>query len=98
MNTRPAVLRITRISFIEGQKWRFSDGAATFAAKINDSEFLKRLDAREEGFYKGDVLRVLLRTVQQPTAEGEFKSEHRIEKVLEYPRSPKQQRLPETGG
>lgn len=37
VNTRPAMLRVTHISFIEGQKWRFSDGAATFAASINDS-------------------------------------------------------------
>jgi len=55
------------------------------------------LDAREEGFFKGDVLRVLLRTSQQPTAGADFKSEYSIEKVFEHLSSPKQEKFPEIG-
>jgi hypothetical protein len=52
------------------------------------------LDAREEGFFKGDVLRVVLRTVQVAKDGRGFKSEYVVERVLDHLRDPEQQNLP----
>jgi hypothetical protein len=57
-STREALVKVTTANFEQG-KWRFSDGSSKFSAKIADPVFQQKLDSREEGFYKGDVLRVL---------------------------------------
>ncbi|MCK5235729.1 MAG: hypothetical protein KAR06_01995, partial [Deltaproteobacteria bacterium] len=56
-------LRIEAPTFIEGNKWRFSDGSQKFLAKIDDEEFLAKVDKGVERFGKGDELFVIMRTV-----------------------------------
>lgn len=92
-NTREALLRIVKLSFAKGQKWRFNDGAAAFNAGISDKAFLDRLDARQEGFYSGDVLRVLLNASQRLTQSGHVKAEYTVEKILDHLPAPKQEGL-----
>jgi hypothetical protein len=92
-STREALLRVIKLSFVKGQKWRFNDGAATFNAGIADEAFLERLAARQEGFYSGDVLRVLLNASQGFTESGQVRAEYTIEKVLTHLPGPIQARL-----
>src|SRR5271166_583724 len=79
-------------NFEEG-KWRFSDGSAKFSASIADPIFQQKLDDRQEGFYKGDVLRVVLRTEQMEKPDGKIQTRHTIEEVLEHRQTGAQQRL-----
>ncbi len=58
-DTREALLKVVTANFEKG-KWTFSDGTAKFSAKEADPSFQDKLDKREIGFYKGDILRVLL--------------------------------------
>jgi hypothetical protein len=92
-NTREALLRVVKLSFVGGQKWRFNDGAAAFNASIADKAFLARLEARQEGFYSGDVLRVLLNASQGLTPTGHIKAEYTIERILAHLPAPKQDGL-----
>ena len=82
-NTREARLRVIKANFEKG-KWGFSDGTTKFGADIHDPIFQQRLNAREIGFYKGDVLRVLLETVQTLGDGGRFTTAYHIHHVLEY--------------
>lgn len=83
-STREALLRVVKLSFVKGQKWRFNDGAAAFNASIEDRAFLERLEARLEGFYSGDVLRVLLNASQSLSESGHVKADYTIEKVIAH--------------
>lgn len=91
-DTREALLKVIKVDFENG-KWRFSDGSAKFAATLDDATFQKKLDNREIGFYKGDVLRVILRTDQMAHADGKLKTEYAIEKVIEHQPQARQQNL-----
>jgi hypothetical protein len=93
-NTREVVLRVTRANFDEG-KWGFSDGNANFSAEIEDEAFLKELDARERGFYKGDVMVVQLTTTQIVKSDTSIQTSYTITKVLQHIHSPKQESFPE---
>jgi hypothetical protein len=64
------VLRPVSVAFTEGNKWRFSDGDATFFAAIEDPSFLAAIDLGTERFAKNDMLRVQLRTKQMRDASG----------------------------
>lgn len=90
--TRHAILRVASVSF-EKNKWRFSDGGPSFPADVNDKGFLQRLDTRVEGFYKGDLLRVELTTVQD-TCKGKLKATHSIDRVIEHIHTPEQTEFP----
>ena len=96
VSTREALLRIVKLSFEGKQKWRFSDGSSRFGALIVDKSFQQRIESRQEGFFSGDVLRVVLRITQRSTRDGGFKSEYTIERVVEHLPAPRQRRLPET--
>lgn len=89
---REAKLRIVKANFEEG-KWMFWDGEAKFNASLNDPVFQQKLDNREVGFFKGDVLRVKLKTVQTTLPSGKFKTEYSIEEVLDHTPQPTQPRL-----
>ena len=82
-DTREALLKVTKANFEKG-KWGFSDGTAKFGADVNDADFQRKLDNREIGFYKGDVLRVLLKTTQTAQPTGNFRTQYTIERVLEH--------------
>lgn len=76
-------LEISSVAFHEGNKWRLNDGAGTFWATIADQEFLDRVDARQESFAKGDILRCRIRFEQARTSEG-LRTERTVEEVLEH--------------
>ena len=48
-------LTIISAVFLEGNKWRFSDGSASFYAKMSDEAFLERVDGGLK-FSKRDIL------------------------------------------
>jgi hypothetical protein len=92
-NSKEALLKIVKPSFEPGQKWRFNDGAAVFNASIADKEFTKRVQDRQEGFYNGDLLRVLLKSAQSVTAGGNLSAEYTVDKVIEHIPGPQQTML-----
>jgi hypothetical protein len=81
--TSVVVLRPVNVAFMEGNKWRFSDGETTFHASIQDFRFLSRVDAGTEHFAKNDMLRVRLRTQQRRGADG-LHTERTVTEVLEH--------------
>lgn len=58
------------ISFREGHKWHFSDGASPFHAEVSDEKFLKAIDDQSVAFAKGDLLLVDLKITQYLTDKG----------------------------
>jgi hypothetical protein len=94
-DTREALLKVTKANLDDKKgKWGFSDGTAKFGADVNDAAFQEKLDKREIGFYKGDVLRVVLKTVQTSQPSGTLKTKYSIEQVLEHRPLPTQPNLP----
>lgn len=86
-NVRVVNLRLRAVPFKEGNKWKVNDGASTFWVEMNDLEFLQRVSTSEEAFAQGDVLYVRLRDQQYRTADGGFRMENHIEKVMEHRRA-----------
>ena len=87
------IFSITSLSFKEGNKWRLSDGEQSFNVRIEDEDFLKKVDSGLP-FAKGDMLRVLL--VTNPVMyKEELRTEYIIIKVFEIIRKPRQVDLPE---
>ena len=82
-------LLVVKPDFEKG-KWKFSDGTTKFNADLNDPVFRDKLDKREIGFYKGDALHVMLKTVQTVRSGGKFHTEYAIQQVLKYEPSPSQ--------
>lgn len=71
---------------LEGKSmWRFTDGRIKYSAKIEDEEFLERVNFGRERFGHGDILRVRLRTTQV-RLNGSIKTDYVVEKVLEHSR------------
>jgi hypothetical protein len=77
------VLRPVSVAFTEGNKWRFSDGEATFFAAIEDPDFLTNINLGVERFAKNDMLRVRLRTRQTRDATG-LHAEHAVVQVVQH--------------
>ena len=71
------------VAFTEGNKWRFSDGDATFFATIEDPDFLAAVNLGIERFAKNDMLRVRLRTKQTRDATG-LHTEHAVVAVVQH--------------
>lgn len=76
-------LLIESANFKENNKWRFFDGHSSFYADIEDKGFLRRVDAGEERFGKGDALEADVR-ISQSGSRGSLKMEHTIIKVLKH--------------
>ncbi|MCK4841954.1 MAG: hypothetical protein KAT04_08730 [Methylococcales bacterium] len=87
--TTTVSLQIVSPAFVEGNKWRFSDGVQTFYAEIKDDAFLKRVQDSEEVFAKSDILTVKMQLVQWITAKG-MKSEYFILEVIKHRSSHRQ--------
>ena len=88
--TARKLLQIESLTFKDGNKWRVSDGNATYYVAMEDGAFLAKIDAGER-FGKGDVLVVDLRQVQ--SIEGaKLVTESTIVEVIEH-RQPLQQSL-----
>lgn len=79
---RELIVAIAAVTFVEGNKWRLSDGNSTFFATIEDREFLDRVE-QGEPFRKGDMLRVVMRITQTRDAEG-LHSDYLVTRVLEH--------------
>lgn len=90
---RVAVLRLTSVTFQEGNKWRVTEGDLNYWVNIEDDDFLRKVRDGREQFGAGDSLRVTLHTLQWDTAEG-LKAERTIKKVLEHRRGARQIPLP----
>ena len=76
-------LEALSIHFREGNKWRFTDGANDFFARIEDADFINRVDRGEVRFLKGDVYVCTVAQTQTLTQTG-LKLDYRILKVLEH--------------
>ena len=76
-------LEALSIHFREGNKWRFTDGANDFFARVEDADFINRVDRGEVRFLKGDVYVCTVAQTQTLTQTG-LKLEYRILKVLEH--------------
>lgn len=71
---------ILSLAFKEDNKWRLTDGQATYSVSMKDAAFQNRVDNNEEAFAKGDVLVCDLRTIQWQVPEG-VKTEYEVVKV-----------------
>lgn len=79
---RIAQLKVLRLSFVKGQKWYVSDGAASFYVNTMDDDFYERINNREHLLGTGTILRVhLIGTTRM--VNGELKTDYRIAKVIE---------------
>ena len=92
VNTNEALLTVVTANFEKG-KWKFSDGTAKFNAEMNDTEFKQRLDNHQEGFYKGDVLRVRMTITQMASPNGNLQARYSIDRVLEHRHAMRQEPL-----
>jgi len=77
------ILEVQTISFKEGNKWRFSDGARSFYADMKDTDFMARVNTGSERFGKQDVLKVDLRSIQTMTDNG-LKIKYLVIRVYEH--------------
>lgn len=82
-------LQIISASFIDSNKWRFTDGSLTLHAEILDEDFLKRVNSSEEVFAKNDILKAKVKFIQWLTNKG-MKSEYSILEVIEHRSSHRQ--------
>lgn len=88
-----ATLQIARIEFNEDNKWRFTDGEASFYATILDDDFLNRINKCEEVFSKGDILRARIKKRQWLSGE-KMRTEYFVLQVISHHGGARQIRLP----
>lgn len=81
--TRSQAFSIVSLAFKEGNKWRLTDGQATFSVSMKDKDFQHKVDNNELAFSKGDVLVCDMRTVQWRTLQG-LKTEYEIVTVNKH--------------
>lgn len=86
-------LQAISISFVEGNKWKFTDGNVSFFANVKDYDFIQRVQENKESFAKDDIMKVLLREKQWISEVG-IKTDYEIEKIISHRPSAKQIRLP----
>lgn len=79
----PMVVSIAAVAFVDGNKWRLTDGDSTFYASIEDKGFIERVEHGIEAFRKGDMLRCQMRIVQSQR-DGGLHTEHVVREVLEH--------------
>ena len=80
---RQYAFSIVSLAFKEGNRWRLTDGQNTFSVQVNDESFLRRVDANQVSFAKGDVLICKLRTQQWQVEDG-VRSEYELVEVVEH--------------
>lgn len=90
---REVYLKPLAVSFVEGNKWKFSDGNVEFFATITDEEFIKKVQDSKDAFSKDDLFKVSLRE-KQWIADTGIKSDYEIEKVIDHRSGAKQIKLP----
>jgi anthranilate/para-aminobenzoate synthase component I len=82
-NAKEMLLRISKVNFEKG-RWTFSDGKSKFGAEIEDEAFNEKVRQRQEAFYAGDTLHVMLRTTQKLGKDNKLDITHVIERVLRH--------------
>ncbi|MGO9741175.1 MAG: hypothetical protein ACLPN5_06610 [Roseiarcus sp.] len=87
-----APFSIQSLSFKSGNKWRLNDGRTTLNVTVVDSDFIRRVDASEVAFSKGDILICDVRAESRETTGG-LHAEFFIEKVVEQRRPARQTSL-----
>ena len=86
-------LQAIGVSFLEDNKWRFSDGAVAFYAEVQDKDFIQRVQENREAFAKDDILKVRM-LKKQYVGDNGIKSEYVILKIISHRSSAKQIPLP----
>lgn len=81
------------VSFLEDNKWRFTDGTVTFYAEVKDEDFVKRVQENKEVFAKDDILKVKLHKKQFLGDTG-IKTEYTVNKIISHRSSAKQIPIP----
>ncbi len=76
------VVAIAAANFIEGNKWRLTEGESTFWATIEDDAFLARVE-HGEAFHKGDFLECRIRVEQSRQDDG-LHSDYYVTQVLRH--------------
>lgn len=76
-------LQLVSISFQDGNKWRFHDGASTFYAAMLDESFIAQVEASAARFGKGDILKARMQRRQVLVGE-EIKTEYSVLEVVEH--------------
>lgn len=79
-NTTEKALQVINVSFSEGNKWRFSDGSASFLAEITDKHFLQDVNSMKLNFSKGDMLLADLKVTQYMSGDA-IKTSYEVTKV-----------------
>ncbi|WP_145525319.1 hypothetical protein [Yersinia rohdei] len=79
-NTTEKALQVINVSFSEGNKWRFSDGSASFLAEITDEHFLQDVNSMKLNFSKGDMLLADLKVTQYMSGDA-IKTSYEVTKV-----------------
>ncbi len=77
-------LQLLSPNFQEGNKWRFTDGSASFFAKIADQKFLDAVNGGRRVFAKGDIMQVKMRETKRVDLGGSMSSEKEILLVLSH--------------
>ena len=90
--TREVLLQVRKVNFGTG-RWTFWDGSSKVGAVIEDVDFNGRVDRREEAFFAGDTLRVVMRTSQKIGKDDKLEQVHVIERVLHHTHAAQPQRL-----
>jgi hypothetical protein len=93
---RTVFLKALSVTFVEGNKWRFSDGSNEFYASVLDEKFINDVQKNKISFTKDDTFEVRLREKQWMADTG-LKTEHEIEKVIQHRSTSKQIKLPFSG-
>ena len=73
-------LQLIGLSFQDKNKWRFSDGAATFFADIADPVFLQKINSHRAVFAKDDIIHAKILERQKLTKDG-IKTERSLIKI-----------------
>lgn len=84
-DTSQILLRAVSIAFEPDNKWRMSDGQARYWVKVEDPDFLARVEMNQESFRKNDLFRVQLRTIQRQEPDGRISTERFAETVEHLP-------------
>ncbi|HAH11007.1 MAG TPA: hypothetical protein DCL54_14975 [Alphaproteobacteria bacterium] len=80
---------IVSLAFKEDNKWRLHDGNTQISALIADENFLRRVDASEVSFSKGDILICEVKITQRQAKDG-LKTEYVVERVVDHKSPPRQ--------
>ena len=87
-------ISILNLSFKKENKWYVNDGQSSFYTRIEDNNFLNKIENNEISFSKGDILLCNIRREQfLDKDDNKLIAKNYIEKVLEHTKEPVQKSL-----